>query len=344
MSPPTDRRPDYATFLGQAERGEAPALILLHGGDVQLLDDALDAVTRGLFPDRALAAWGREVFDARESAVDEIVRAASTLPLGVDRRLVAVRRAQALAAKGAETLGGYAKSPNPASCLLLLADEPLRASRERRTDHWLLGTLPAAAIVELPTRGARDLAGWIRQRAALEGLTISDEAARLLVELAGEDTATILGEARKAALAGGPDNRTVGVKDVGAVVGEQRLDDIFDLTRAVERRDRAGALKTLDRLLATEDAMLLLTVLARDVRTAWTAVALRRRGRSVEEIARALRRPPVVIENLTGSTSGSEAHFAWKLRRCWEAEHRLKSSGEPRAEMVALVADLCAER
>ena len=335
---------DYATFIRQAEKGEPPAMTLLHGGDVQLLDDALDAATRGLFPDRALAAWGREVFDGRESSADEIVRAAATMPLGVDRRLVAVRRPQALAAKGAEALNGYAKSPNPATCLLLLADEALRASRDRRTDHWLIGAVPAAAIIELPTRGARDLAGWVRQRAALEGLTITDEAARLLVELTGEDTATLLGEARKAALAGGPDNRNVGVKDVGSIVGEQRLDDIFDLTRAVERRDRAGALKMLDRLLATEDAMLLLTVLARDVRTAWTAVAMRRRGRSVDEIARALRRPPVVIETLTGSTSGSEAHFAWKLRRCWDAERRLKSSGEPRAEMVALVADLCAER
>src|SRR5258705_1822073 len=334
---------DYATFMKQADRREAPALILLHGGDVQLLDDALDAATRGLFPDRALAAWGREVFDARESNVDEIVRSASTLPLGVDRRLVVVRRAQMLAAKGAETLGQYAKSPNPATCLLLLADEPLRASRERRTDHWLLGGLPAAAIVELPTRGARDLAGWVRQRAALEGLTISDEAARLLVELTGEDTATLLGEARKAALAGGPDNRNVGVKDVGAIVGEQRLDDIFDLTRAVERRDRAAALKTLDRLLATEAAMLLLTVLARDVRTAWNAVALRRRGRTVEEIARALRRPPMVIETLTGSASGTAARFAWKLRRCWDTERPLKIIGEPRAVRGPLVADTWAQ-
>jgi len=335
---------DYATFIRLAERGEAPPINLLHGGDVQLLDDALDAATRGLFPDRALAAWGREVFDGRERGIDEIVRSALTLPLGVDRRLVAVRRAQALVAKGSDALTAYVTSPNPATCLLLLADEALRASRDRRVDHWLLGTLPSAGIVELPTRAGRDLAGWLRQRAALEGLTITDEAARLLVELTGEDTATLLGEARKAALVGGPDNRAVGVKDVGAIVGEQRLDAIFDLTRAVERRDRAGALRTLDRLLATENALLLLSVLARDVRTAWTAVAWRRRGRPVEEIARALRRPPVVIETLTGSTSGSETLFAWKLRRCWDAERRLKSSGEPRAEMVALVADLCAER
>ena len=267
-----------------------------------------------------------------------------TLPFGGGRRLVAVRRAQALTARGADALAAYAKSPNPASCLLLLSDEPLRASRDRRTDHWLLAALPAAAIVELPARGARELTSWLRQRAAVEGLTVSDEAARLLVELTGEDTAALLGEARKAALAGGPDNRAVGVKDVGAVVGEHRLDAIFDLTRAVERRDRAAALKTLDRLLATEDWNLLLSVLTRDVRTAWTAVAWRRRGRGVDEIARALRRPPAVIETITGAGGGSEGLLAWKLRRCWDAECRLKSSGEPWAEMAALVADLCAER
>jgi DNA polymerase III subunit delta len=335
---------DYATFMRQAERGEPPPIALLHGGDGQLLDDALGATTRGLFPDPALAAWGREIFDAREGGGDEIVRSAMTLPLGGGRRLVAVRHVQALAPKGADALAGYAASPNPATCLLLLADESLRASRERRADHWLLGTLPAPAIVELPTRGARDLAGWLRQRAALEGLTLSDEAARLLVELTGDDTVRLLGEARKAALAGGADNRAVGVKEVGAIVGEHRLDAIFDLTRAVERRDLAGALKTLDRLLATEDAMLLLAVLTRDVRTAWTALAGRRRGRSVDEIARALRRPPQVIAALTSAAGASEPGFAWKLSRCWDAERRLKSGGEPGAEMAALVADLCAER
>src|SRR2546427_772323 len=92
---------DYATFIRQAEQGEPPAMTLLHGGDGQLLDDALDATTRGLFPDRALAAWGREVFDGRESSADEIVRAAATMPLGVDRRLVAGRRPQALAVRRA---------------------------------------------------------------------------------------------------------------------------------------------------------------------------------------------------------------------------------------------------
>src|SRR5439155_19542757 len=49
---------DYATFLRQAERGEAPALNLLHGADGQLLDDALATATRGFFPDPTPPAWG----------------------------------------------------------------------------------------------------------------------------------------------------------------------------------------------------------------------------------------------------------------------------------------------
>ena len=333
---------DHTAFAKSVERGEVPAVALLHGDDGQLLDDTLAAVTRALFPDPSLAAWGREVFDGLEHSVDEIVQSAMTLPFGGGRRLVVVRRAQALSAKAAESLAAYVKSPNPATCLLLLADESLRASRDRR-DHWLLGAVPATAIVTLPDRAPRELAGWLRQRAALEGLTVTDEAARLLVELTGEDTATLMGEVRKAALAGGPDNRNVGVRDVGAIVGEHRLSELFDLPRAVEKRDVAAALRTLDRLLATEDALLLLAVLVRNVRTAWTAVAARRRGRSVDEIARALRLPPGVIATLT-SAERPDTHFARQIRRCWETEHRLKSSGEPRAEMAALVADLCAER
>src|SRR5947209_20456010 len=102
---------DYATFIRQAEKGEPPAITLLHGGDVQLLDDALDATTRGLFPDRALAAWGREVFDGRESRADEIVRAAATLPLVGDPRMVAVPTPQAPSAQVSAGLGADAKSP-----------------------------------------------------------------------------------------------------------------------------------------------------------------------------------------------------------------------------------------
>ncbi|MBI4592654.1 MAG: hypothetical protein HY728_00420, partial [Candidatus Rokubacteria bacterium] len=72
---------DYATFLRQAERGPLPGLVLIHGEDIQLLDDALEVVTRRLFPEPAHALFDREVLDAREVGVDVVVNAAQTLPV-----------------------------------------------------------------------------------------------------------------------------------------------------------------------------------------------------------------------------------------------------------------------
>ena len=336
---------DYSAFMQAAVGGQPPPLALLHGAGGQLLDDALDAVTRGLFPRPDDVALGREILDGREATADDIARSAMTLPFMTAMRLVAVRRSQALAARGVDTLGPYARDPNPSTCLLFLADEPLVAGRDRRNDHWLLGVVPARCVVALPARRGRALEEWLRQRAGHEGLAVSDEAARLLVQWVGDDAAALLGEARKAALAGGPDARTVGVREVTAVVGEQRLSGVFDLTRAVERGEVGPALRTLDRLLATEEPVLLVSLLVREMRAALVIRDLRTRGQSTDQIARSLRRPAPVVEAV-GTRVGAvpEATLARRLERCWQVERRLKSGGEPRAEMATLIVDLCAER
>ena len=336
---------EYTAFLQAAERGQPPAIAILHGGDEQLLDDGLGLVERGLFADASERALGREVLEGDAVSVETIVRSAMTLPFMTKRRLVVVRRAQALTAKGADTLAAYARDPNPATCLLLLADESLAASRERRADHWLLGALPAA-VVTLPARKGRALEDWLKQRAAADGLTVSDEAARLLVQWVGEDGARLLGEARKAALVGGPEHRRVGVTEVTAVVGEHRVSEVFELTRAVERRDLGLALRTLDRLLATEEPMFLLTLLTRDVRNALTVRDLAAEGQTAQQIARSVRPvPPPVVQAIMARVAGAAGDaLPAQLVRCWEAEWRCKSGGQARAELTALVAELCGAR
>lgn len=333
---------DYVAFLRYAERGQLPPVVLVHGADRQLLDDALATATRVLFPERSFAVFDRDVFDAREVEVETLVNAALTMPVQAAKRLVVARHGQALAPRGADALAHYASRPNDAACLLLLADEPLGAGRERKNAHWLLSALPATAIVELVPRRGRALEEWLRQRALAEGLTVTDEAARLLVQWVGEDSAALLGEVRKAALAGGPDNRTVGVTEVTAVVGEHRVSAVFELSRAIERREVGLALRTLERLLATEDAVFLLAALTRDVRTACMVREWRLQGESVDQIARMLRRPPGAVEALiTTATRQSPEALARRLARCLHAEQRLKSGGEARAEMAALIAELC---
>ena len=335
---------DPTAFLRGVERGQVPPLALVHGADAQLLDDLLAAVTRALFPDPAHATFDREILDGREVTVESVVNAALTLPLAAAARLVAVRHCQALAVRGAEALGPYVARPNPTTVLLLLADEPLRAARDRK-DHWLLAMVPTGVVVEPVVRRGRALEEWVRQRAQVDGLSVGEDAARLLVQWVGDDPALLLCEVRKAALAGGPDNRRVGEAEVRAVVGEHRVSGVFDLTRAIERRDLGLALRTLDVLLATEEPMMVLALLTRELRTALTVQEWRRRGQQVGQISRILRRPPAAVEALLASL-GDESSVALgrKLRRCWEVERALKSGGESRAEMTLLVSDLCTAR
>jgi DNA polymerase III subunit delta len=333
---------DYTAFVKTAERGRLPPVVLIHGPDPQLLDDVLTVATRGMFPDPSLTAVGREVVDGREASADGIVGLASTLPLMTGLRLVVVRYAQAIPAKGSERLAAYLAAPSPTTCLLLLADESLDGGRDGRS-HWLLRAVPPSAVVPLAVRRGHDLGHWLRQRSAAEGLEVTEEAARLLVEWVGDDTATLLGEVRKAALAGGSANRGVGVKEVTAVVGEHRVAGVFDLTGAIARRDVGLALRTLDRLLLTEEPMRLCALLTTDTRTLWIAHELGRRGQSAEQIARTVRRPPRVVQAWLADPTSS-ADLAQRLRRCWEVETRLKSSGDARAEMTALVASLASER
>lgn len=329
---------DYAGFLRAADAGQIPPVALLHGPEPFLLDDAVAHLSRALCPDPSALDLAREVLDAGAAGAEAVVQSALMFPWVGSRRLVVAKGAGGLSARQGEPLLAYLKSPNPSTALLLLADDTLGAS------HWLVRALPPAAVIPVAPPAGRQLVAWLRARAEADGFELAEEAATLLVELSGDDLTQLRGDVEKAALAGGPDNRRVGVAEVRAVVGAHRLHGIFELTRALSRRDAPAALTLLESLLnGGEDPLGVLAMLAREVRAAWQAAEGLRRGRSAEEIARALRRPPAaaaaLVERARTLSPGAPAR---QLRRCWEAERRLKLGGAPRPELSLLIADLCA--
>jgi DNA polymerase-3 subunit delta len=326
---------DYGGFLWEVERGRVPPVALLHGDEPRLLEDALQKVSRTMFSDPSLLALNREVFDGGEAAVDEIVRAALTLPSLAPARLVAVKRAQGLPAKAARALVEYARDPSPYTRLVLLAGEPLDAG------HWLLKALPPASVIRVPRLTGRGLLAWLQARAREEGFELTDGAAQLLVRWVGEDLTALSGEMEKALLFAGAGSITE--EHIQTVVGEHRVLKTFELTDAVERGEIGPALALLESLLASgEEPLAILGTLARQVRTTWQVGQWRRQGKTVEEIASLLRRPAFAVQALSPRSASLPAgDLSHALRRCWEVEGKLKSGGRPRAELTVLVADLC---
>jgi DNA polymerase-3 subunit delta len=331
---------DYWELLREVEAGRVPAVVLLHGPEPFLLDDACSAITRRLFPEGSNAAFNRETFDGENATPEAIVRAALTFPFGAAARLIVVKAAQDLSSRGREALEAYLKNPSSSARLLLLATERLPAS------HWLLQALPASAVVEAPGMSDREMTRWLVARARVDGIEVTPEAAHLLVQWAGDDLAGLFGELQKAALAAGPANSRVGAGEVRAVVGEHRLRTVFDLTRAMERRETGQAIAVLEALLrAGEEPMKVLGMVAREVRSTWLAKEWLRQGKSAEEIARLLRRPRQSVEPfLARAEALSPPDLSRQLAACWEAERRMKSGGLPKPELTALLARLCGVR
>ena len=258
----------YSAWLRQIDQGQVGPVVLLHGPEAFLAEEAVARVTRVVCPDPALLAMSRDVLEAREVGADGIVRAAETLPWGTAKRLVVARGIESLGPKQAEPLIAYLRSPNPSTVLALCVLTPLAPS------HWLAKAVAPAFVVDLPQLVGRALASWLRSRASSEGYELSDDAAQLLITLVGDDPAALAGEMAKAAVGGGAENRRVGVAEVRAVVGEHRSREVFELTRAVEQKDAAVALPMLERLLAGgEEPLRLLAILAGQVRRQPAAAA-----------------------------------------------------------------------
>jgi DNA polymerase-3 subunit delta len=328
---------DASTFLKGLGHGEVSRVLVFHGSEPFLLNDALKRFTASLLPDPSAAALNRELLEANEVTPETIVHSCDTAPFLSQWRLVVVRGAQTLSAKAREPIEAYVRSPNPTTCLVFVSDEL------RPATHWLLKLLPASSVVEARGLLGAGLVSWLRSYVKANGFEAQEDALALLVESVGEDLTTLVSELEKLFLSVPPGTKHLTPAAVHALVGEQRTRSIFELTRAMECRDLPQGLTVLDRLLASgEEPLGVLGMLARELRLLWQTKEWLRQGKAVEEIARLLRRPVRVVEGVLGRAEATSVQTLSRgLERCWEVEQALKSGGQSRTEMTLLFVDLC---
>ncbi len=150
------------------------------------------------------------------------------------------------------------------AALVLVAPEPMRSGRARSRARSKQAPPAAAGLlldavesvgggVERIDRLAPDQVGpWIAARAAIQRVDLRPDAVAALAFALGPDTERIEGEVRK--LGAWANGAPVTAADVRALVSGAIESDVFDLTKAVVRRDVRTAVPLLDRLLAEGNA------------------------------------------------------------------------------------------
>lgn len=243
-------------------------VFLLHGEDPfrirlradELVRSLLDGGhgERGELASRELRSFGGALgltrLDAREGEPDHILLAGQSQGLFAapdERRVVLVEHAESLARMDVVT-----RFPEDAA-LVLVAPEPMRSSRRggrkpkgQPDDLALLDTVASlgGGVERYDRLTPADMPRWIAARAALHRVTLRPDALDALASALGGDTERVENELGK--LGAWANGAPVTGPDVRSLVAGAIEAEVFDLTKAVVRRDIRTAAPLLERLLA----------------------------------------------------------------------------------------------
>jgi len=301
-----------------------------------LVQEALEAIKRSVIQPEA-KDFNLEILYGDEASVKEIIEIAETLPVFSERRLLIVKRLDALPPSQQEALLPYLAKPCPSTCLVFVAEKIDQRKKFFQTFKTCGELIPCQPLKE------PQIPGWIKQRARHLKLTITEVAIAYLAERIGPDLMLLANELAKLSLSMDQD-RTVQIQDLQAVMGPQQMPSIFLLTRAIGDRNSAEALRLLSALLSGGEApLMVLAMLIRQARQMRLANTLHGHGASPAEIAREVGISPYFLSELLVQTQRytfDEIESAY--RHLLATDSRLKRSRvDPQFLLEDLILRLC---
>lgn len=331
MAPP----PPPPDLIAAVARGEIAPLYCL-SGERYLVDATAAAIRAAVLREAgAAASFNQDVFDLKEKGLAAALATARTLPMLAKRRLVVGKAIDEVKAADLEPLVDYAEDPNPATCLLLIADKVdvrFKAFQVLKKRGYL--------HVFAPLRD-QALAGWVRGEARTRKLTIAPDAAEALATAAGPDLGRLSQALDLLALYAG--GQPIGVDAVEDLVAETRQRGVFELTKAIGAGNVGRALALLTNMLRNrEPALRIQFMLARHLRQVWRAKELAASGAGRNEIAAGVGINPCFLDDvLVPARRMSRASLERAFERLYAADVGLKSSKlDPEITLSRLVQTL----
>jgi len=215
---------------------ELKPVYLIAGSDRPKIRVALERL-RNRFDEGAV-----EVLSADDHAAEDAVAACNALGLfGGERRLVVVEEIDGWKAADAKVIAEYLKDPAPETVLALVA----AAMKKESALAKACAKAGDLLIYDAPRK--RDLPAWIAHQFEQLGSSVERDAARLLIEMVGENPDQLRSEIEKLATwaAGEP----VSEADVRLLAAASAETSVFELTDAWGRRDAGAALAAVESLL-----------------------------------------------------------------------------------------------
>lgn len=223
------------------EDGKLRPVYYLCGEEKYLKERAVEVLLARLKPD----AFNFSEFAAGKGGSREALLQAMTPPMAADRRVVVLRSADKANADELDSIREYLASPNPDATLVVISDR-----KQDKADPLFDPCAKAGAAASFKSLFPAEAMSFFAAMLQRDGLSVSREAAAMMVELVGTDSLALRQEAEKLAMLRHGSKGQVTEEDVAESAGFSRELGPFELSNAVMDRDRDRAAGVLDKMLA----------------------------------------------------------------------------------------------
>ena len=310
--------------------GKFNPVYLFLGNETFLIDETVKLII-DLAVEASVRSFNVDVLYGGDMDTKTVVGFASSFPMMADRRVVVVKEFDNLGNK--EAIVSYIERPSPSTILVLIANRP--DFRQK-----LYQTLSAhSTAVEFNQMSENGILHWITNRVEKLGKRITPEACQVILMLVGRSLREIQNEIDKLCIFVGS-NESIDVDDVNSVVGMSKQYNIFELQKAMGRKDMPRAMEILNGMLDSgESAIGMVVMLMRYFQKGWLLQELQGRGASDYQLASDVQVSPFFVKDYLIAAG---AYSSLGLERCFkallDADEMLKSSPtDPKLVMTLLL-------
>ena len=307
-------------------------LYLFYGEEDFLIQEMLDLIIDKAV-DSATKSFNLDILYGADVDAIDIVSLASAFPMMAEYRVVVVKEFDRLTNK--DNLIPFIENALPSTLLVLILEKPdFRVKIYQSIKKY-------ATVLEFKRMYETKIPGWIENQIAKLGKNASPDACQLIQSHVGNSIREIRNEIDKLFIFIG-DKKSIDVDDVNLVVGISKRYNIFELQKAIGRKDIASAQGTLQRMLeAGESPVSIIVMLTKYFQKLYIIWDHLENKITKDELIQTLRLSPKQIPHLDNEIAIARNFPPEVLNRCFAAlidtDEKLKSSSQDEKLILTLM-------
>ncbi|MCM3670002.1 DNA polymerase III subunit delta [Mesobacillus maritimus] len=325
----------------QIKKGKIEPIYLLYGTESFLINETKQLLVQQVLDEEEMD-FNLSTYDLEETSIEAAIEDAETLPFMGEKRLIVLQNPVFLTSEkqkgkvehNLNRLEAYIKEPAPYSVVMFSAPYEKLDERKKITKELKRN----AAVGEAKRFNEAELKVWIHDRATSHGVQIAEDAAELMLTLAGTNLFMLSSEVDKLSLYAG-EARRIDAEMVDKLVARSLEQNIFALIEKVVQRKIEEALRIYyDLLKQNEEPIKILALLAGQFRLLYQVKELARKGYGQQQIAGALKVHPYRVKLAAGQARYfSDEELARIMKMIADADYQMKTGGMKKELLIEMI-------